>query len=244
MSSSVSDGADKAYLAKYNAAQKALSYIDNNMRVGLGTGSTANIFIDLLAQKVKQENLNIQCVATSDASSVRAVEKGLCLLPDSALDILDIAIDGADEFDSQYRLIKGGGGALLREKIIAQASNHFIIIADDTKFVACLGEFPLPVECVHYESKMIFKHLEKIFNQYADSDAKEFIPVFRKNNHDGSTFLTDLGHSIVDIRLKKITDPERLAYDLQSISGIVEHGLFLNEVDTILTNSRVLDKKG
>jgi ribose 5-phosphate isomerase A len=240
----ISVNADVAYLAKYNAAQKALEYIDNNMSVGLGTGSTANIFIDLLAEKVKQENLTIQCVATSEVSSLRALEKGLVLLPDSSCHTLDIAVDGADEFDNEYRLIKGGGGALLREKIIAQAAQRFVVIADNTKYVACLGAFALPVECVNYESGMIFKKLSKIFDAYAHSSADDFIPVFRKNKHNSSIFLTDLRHTIVDMNFKKITDPEGLAYNLQNISGIVEHGLFLNEADTILTNDYVLDKKG
>ncbi len=240
----VSVNPDEAYLAKYSAAQKALEYIDNNMSVGLGTGSTANIFIDLLAEKVKQENINLQCVATSEVSSVRALEKGLVLLPDSVCYTLDIAVDGADEFDNEYRLIKGGGGALLREKIIAQAAQRFVVIADNTKYVDCLGAFALPVECVNYESGMIFKKLSKIFDTYAHSSADDFIPVFRKNKHNSSIFLTDLGHTIVDMNLKKITDPEGLAYNLQDISGIVEHGLFLNEADMILTNDYVLDKKG
>jgi ribose 5-phosphate isomerase A len=235
---------DKAYIAKQNAAIKALGYIDNTMRVGLGTGSTADIFIDLLAQKVKSENLNIQCVATSHASAKRALENGLFLLPDSECDYLDITVDGADEFDNQFRLIKGGGGALLREKIIAQATNHFIVIADERKYVDCLGAFPLPVECVNYETKMLVKHLSIIFNKYADSTASDFIPEFRKNNHNNHTFLTNLGHIIIDMNFEKIKDPEGLAYDLQNIAGIVEHGLFLKETDTVLTDSRALDKKG
>ncbi len=239
-----SDIAEKIYCAKRDAAQKALGYVDNNMRVGLGTGSTVNIFIDLLSQKVKSENLNIHCVATSEVTFKRASQQGLSFLPNNICDYLDITIDGADEFDSQFRLIKGGGGALLREKIIAQASNHFIIIADDTKYVDCLGNFPLPVECVNYESAMIFKQLEKIFNRYAHSSSDDFIPIFRKNNHNSSVFLTDLGHNIIDINFKKIIDPESLAYDLHNISGVVDHGLFLKEAHTILTNSHMLNKKG
>ena len=235
---------DKYYLEKYQAAEKALDYIHDGMRVGLGTGSTANIFIDLLATKIKNENLKIQCVATSEASRMRAIQNGLHILPDSVCDTLDIAIDGADEFDSQFRLIKGGGGALLREKIIARSALKFIVIADETKSVDCLGSFPLPIECVYYEEKMLFKHLEKIFNHYADSSAKEFSPVFRKNKNTNNTFLTDLGHTIFDMNLIRITDPESLAHDLQDVSGIVDNGLFLNEVDTILTNCRVLNKKG
>jgi ribose 5-phosphate isomerase A len=244
----ISKNTDKAYQAKYDAAIQALTYIDNNMRVGLGTGSTANIFIDLLGDKVKTENLNIHCVATSDESAKRALAVGLSLLPDAYTDYLDIAIDGADEFDNQLRLIKGGGGALLREKIIAQATKNFIVIADDSKYVDTLGAFPLPVECVYYELKMIFKNLEVIFNRYADSSAPEFIPEFRKkrkndiNTDNNNVFLTNLGHSIIDLDLKTITDPENLAYDLQNIAGIVEHGLFLKEANIILTDNRVLNK--
>ena len=235
---------DKAHIAKYNAASKALDFIDNTMRVGLGTGSTADIFIDLLSDKVKAENLNIQCVATSHASAKRALENGLFLLPDSECDYLDVTVDGADEFDNQFRLIKGGGGALLREKIIAQASNSFVVIADERKYVDCLGAFPLPVECVNYESKMLFKHLSVIFNKYADSTANDFIPEFRKNNHNDNVFLTNLGHIIIDMDFKKIKDPESLAYDLHTIAGIVEHGLFLKETNIVLTDNRMLDKKG
>ncbi|MFT6071588.1 MAG: ribose 5-phosphate isomerase A [Alphaproteobacteria bacterium] len=227
---------------KHKAAEKALQFIDKNMRVGLGTGSTANIFIDLLAQKNKQNPLNIQCVATSKVSYERALNHGLTLMQPHETNYLDVAIDGADEFDPQFRLIKGGGGALLREKIIARAAHHFIIIADETKAVEMLGKFPLPVECVFYEEKMIFKQLEKIFNKHATSESDAFIPVFRKNHNNSKIFLTDLGHNIIDLKFNKIQDPECLAHDLQDISGIVDHGLFLNEAKTILTNNDVFNK--
>jgi ribose 5-phosphate isomerase A len=239
---------DKAYYAKRESATKALDYIENNMRVGLGTGSTANIFIDLLAHKVKTENLNIHCVATSNETAKRALDAGLFLYPDASIDYLDVTVDGADEFDSDLRLIKGGGGALLREKIIAQATHKFIVIADDSKFVDTLGAFPLPVECVYYETKMLLKHLEAVFNRHAHSSACEFVPEFRKQDKNASNinndnvFLTNLGHIIIDLDLKIITDPESLVNDLRNIAGIVEHGLFLKEASTILTDNRVLNK--
>lgn len=240
--------ADNSYAGKYAAAVKALGFIENNMRVGLGTGSTASIFIELLAQKVKDENLNIHCVATSNVSAELANSKGLKLFDDSYTDYLDIAIDGADEFDPQLRLIKGGGGALLREKIIAQATKKFIVIADESKYVQTLGDFPLPVECVFYESKMLFKHLERVFKRHAHSSAPEFVPEFRKKNKNdknmdnNNIFLTNLGHSIIDLQLKIIDDPDSLAYDLHNISGIVEHGLFLKETDIVLTETQMFSK--
>lgn len=229
---------DATLSTKTRAATKALDYIQNGMYVGLGTGSTANIFIDLLSEKVKKENLKLHCVATSKASYERTVgHSGLILYQESEIDHLDIAIDGADEFDPQQRLIKGGGGALLREKMIAQAADKFIVIADNSKAVDVLGKFPLPVECLNFETKMLFRQLSRVFEKHADPSADDFVPVYRKNKENSSNFLTDLGHNIVDLKLKKISDPECLARDLQDIPGIVDHGLFLNETDVILTDS-------
>lgn len=233
---SVSSRNNDNILLKTQAAHKALDYVRNNMRVGLGTGSTANIFIDLLAEKVKSQNLDISCVATSQETQQRALKNGLKLFVDSEIGHLDIAIDGTDEFDSNFRLIKGGGGALLREKIIAQAADKFIIIADQSKSVEVLGDFPLPIECINYEMKMLFTHLERAYNKYADSTAAPFIPECRKNKNDSNNFLTSLGHYIVDLQFKKIRDPEGLAQDLSFIPGVVDHGLFLNEANVILTN--------
>lgn len=233
---------DTLYNQKYSAAEKALSYIDNNMLVGLGTGSTANIFIDLLAAYQKKHQLNLQCVATSKVSHDRAVQQGLTMLENGQTDYLDIAIDGTDEFDPEFRLIKGGGGALLREKIIASAAKKFIVITDHTKQVDDLGAFPLPIECVNYEHTMLKKQLEKIYHRHASPDAPEFSPILRKNKHNNSIFLTDLGHNIIDLSFHKICDPESLAHDLQGIAGIIDHGLFLNEAQVILTNDHVLNK--
>jgi ribose 5-phosphate isomerase A len=213
---------------KFIAASKALDYIDNNMIVGLGTGTTAALFIDLLGQKYRSHHLNIRCVATSEETAQRAKNNNLPLLPDSHSDVVDVCVDGADECSPYFHLIKGGGGALLREKIVAQAAKKMIVIADDSKYVETLGQFPLPIEILCYEQAMILKRIEKIYNQYAHSSAPDFSPIIRKTN-DGNPFLTDLRHNIIDLTLKKIEDPISLAHDLQNIAGIVEHGLFLNE---------------
>ena len=226
------------------AAQKALSFIENGQKIGLGTGSTAEIFIDLLADYIKDKAISVTCIATSNRSFEQAMRLGIPIAPIHTLSTLDIAIDGTDEFDNAFRLIKGGGGALLREKIIARASKKFIVIADESKAVQTLGHFPLPVEIVNYEQKMIFHYLEKIYNQYADSSAKGFIPQVRNNFNNSSPFLTDLGNNIIDLSLGAINDPENLARELQNVSGIVEHGLFLNETHVILTNSYECHKSG
>lgn len=223
--------------AKKIACQKALPFIQNDMIVGLGTGSTAEIFLKLLADYLKDHNIQITGVPTSKRT--REVAQNLCipLLPPHEAIRLDICIDGTDEFDSHLRLIKGGGGALLCEKIIARSADKMIVITDESKYVSHLGRFPLPIEVNNFELGMIFAELSQTFAKH--TNGKEYHPMPRMTQ-ENTIFITDMGHIIVDMPLEIIENPTALSNDLLNISGVVEHGLFLAEATVILTNEREL----
>jgi ribose 5-phosphate isomerase A len=207
---------------KQKAALRALEAVESGMKLGLGTGSTARYFVDGLGAKIV-DGLDVVCVPTSEATRDQAESLNIKLAPLDDLKRLDITVDGADELDSGLRLIKGGGGALLREKIVAAASDKMIVIADDSKKVASLGAFDLPVEV------NIFSHgasAAAIADALAATGNQGAVNL-RAAKTGGDPFITDGGHYIYDCVLGQINDPEGLAQALLAVPGVVEHGLFL-----------------
>jgi ribose 5-phosphate isomerase A len=203
------------------AAARALELVKPGMRLGLGTGSTAAAFVALLGERVK-EGLDVVGVPTSEATRRQAEGLGIRLATLDELPELDLTIDGADEVDDGLRLIKGGGAALLREKIVACASRHMVVIADAAKHVSQLGAFPLPVEVNLFGLAATQRAVEA-----AVAAAGCTGPVTLRRSGDGGTVMTDGGHAILDARLGAIPDPEALGASLWAVPGVVEHGLFL-----------------
>lgn len=206
---------------KKQAAARALELVRPGMRLGLGTGSTAKHFVDLLGARVAA-GLDVLCVATSEATQAQAIALAI---PMSTLDQtpeLDLTVDGADEVDPQLRLIKGGGAAHLREKIVAVASKRMVVIADDTKLVETLGRFPLPIEVVPFGLEATRR---AVASAIAASGAEGEITL--RLRPDGSALVTDGGHFILDAHLGRIEQPEALGAALNAVPGVVEHGLFL-----------------
>jgi ribose 5-phosphate isomerase A len=206
---------------KRQAAARALEEVRDGMKLGLGTGSTAKHFVELLGERVRA-GLNVIGVPTSEATRADALRCGIPLTTLDDIDRLDLTVDGADEIDPALHLIKGGGGALLREKIVAAASDRMIVIADDTKWVEILGRFPLPIEVVPFGLAATQRAIGKAFAESGVSGQM----VIRKGK-DGHVFVTDGGHWIIDAHLGRITDAPRLAGLLNPIPGVVEHGLFI-----------------
>ena len=206
---------------KKAAAAKAVEFVEDGMKLGIGTGSTANEFIRLLALKVK-EGLKVTGVATSERSEQLCRELGIPVASLDEMPSLDLDIDGADEIGPKMALVKGGGGALLREKIVAFASARMLVIADQSKLVKTLGAFPLPIEVNPFgleATKLAIVDVAKSLGLSGN------ISLRTKNN---KTFVTDGGHFILDASFSRISDPESLSNALFSIPGVVEHGLFLN----------------
>lgn len=224
---------------KREAAAEALTFVESGMRLGLGTGSTAKHFVELLAIRMKAEHLKLICVPTSEATRAQAESLGIPLTTLDETPELDLAVDGADEIDPALNLIKGGGGAHLREKIVEMASRRFIVIADETKFVPVLGKFPLPLEVSQFGLAATRCALEQILAEAGLSGEL----VLRKAK-DGSNYLTDGGNVILDAKLGAIKDPARLAESLDHVAGLVEHGLFINMAERAIlaTNSGVVTK--
>jgi ribose 5-phosphate isomerase A len=206
---------------KRQAAARALEEVRDGMKLGLGTGSTAKHFVELLGERVRA-GLKVVGVPTSEATRADALRCGIALTTLDEIDRLDLTIDGADEVDAALDLIKGGGGALLREKIVAAASDRMIVIADESKWVETLGRFPLPVEVVPFGLTATQRAMA---NAFAESGVSGQM-VVRKGN-EGHVFVTDGGHWIVDAHLGRIEDAPRLASLLNAIPGVVEHGLFI-----------------
>jgi ribose 5-phosphate isomerase A len=213
---------------KRQAAAQALSHVRDGMKLGLGTGSTAKHFVELLGEKVRG-GLRVIGVPTSEATRAQAQAAGVPLTTLDDIDHLDLTIDGADEIDPKLNLIKGGGGALLREKIVANASDRMIVIADDSKWVSSLGRFPLPIEAVPFGIAATQRALADAFVRSGVSGQM----LIRKGG-DGHVFVTDGGHWIVDVRLGEIQDAPRLAGLLSAIPGVVEHGLFIGLASTAI----------
>ncbi len=210
---------------KIEAARRAAELVESGMRLGLGTGSTARHFVDIVGQKVAA-GLKIRCVATSKATEVQAIGLGIPMTTLDEMPELDLTVDGADEVDHQLRLIKGGGGALLREKIVAAASHRMAVIADSSKLVSRLGAFPLPVEVIPFGLVATRGHIEKAFADLG-------LGVAIKLRGGAAPFVTDGGHHILDCALGGISDPEALAAALAVIPGVVEHGLFIGYARTV-----------
>ena len=213
---------------KRQAAARALEYVHEGMRLGLGTGSTAKHFVELLGERVRA-GLNVIGVPTSEATRADAVRCGIPLTTLDEVDRLDLTVDGADELDPALNLIKGGGGALLREKIVAAASDRMIVIADDTKWVDVLGRFPLPLEVIPFGLAATQRAMAQVFAEsgaFAQSGVSGQMGL--RKGKDGHAFVTDGGHWIVDAHLGQIADAPRLAGFLNAIPGVVEHGLFIS----------------
>lgn len=215
--------------AKELAARNALDLVTPGMRLGLGTGTTAAHFVRLLAKRVS-EGLKVICVPTSERTRALAEQQGLPLATlDDVLE-LDLTVDGTDEFDRRLRLIKGGGGALLREKIVATASKRMVVIADASKFVTALGKFPLPVEVNifgHEVTRRMILAAAKACG--CEGDAR------LRTEPNGAAFVTDGGHWIIDCAFGAIPQPEDLASRLAAIPGVVEHGLFIGIATAVIS---------
>jgi ribose 5-phosphate isomerase A len=207
--------------AKRLVAKRAVEFVKDGMVVGLGTGTTATLFIRELAARVQLGGLKIRCVASSDASHELAESLGMSVATLTELPELDVYIDGADEIARVpglgFGLIKGGGGALLREKIVASAAKSFIVVADSTKLVEHLGRFPLPVEVIKMALPVVQPRLA----------ALGLNPTLRRAKSGDGAFITDEGNYILDCACGRIDDPQKTAAAIRAIVGVVEHGLFL-----------------
>jgi ribose 5-phosphate isomerase A len=206
---------------KRAAAARALDYVRPGMRLGLGTGSTAAHFVSLLGERVRT-GLEVIGVPTSEATRQQAERLGIRLTTLDETPELDLTVDGADEIGPELALIKGGGGALLREKIVAAASARMLVIADEAKCVAALGKFPLPIEVVPFGLAATMRAVERTLREAGLGG-----PCRVRQGADGHAFVTDGGHFIVDAALGRIDDPAGLAQRLVTVPGVVEHGLFI-----------------
>lgn len=213
---------------KREAAARAVEFVAPGMRLGLGTGSTMRHFVELLGARVRQ-GLDVVGVPTSEATAAQARGLGIRLTTLDETPALDLTIDGADEIDPQLRLIKGGGGALLREKIVASASARMVVVADESKWVAVLGRFPLPIEVVPFGLGATRLAIAAALTAAGCPGPAEL-----RRGKDGHAFVTDGGHFIVDAALGRIADPEGLAARLVAIPGVVEHGLFIGLAQTAI----------
>jgi ribose 5-phosphate isomerase A len=213
---------------KRAAAARALEFVSPGMRLGLGTGSTAKHFVELLGERVRG-GLQVVGVPTSDATRRDAERCGVPLTTLDGMPELDLTVDGADEIAPDLSLIKGGGGALLREKIVAAASRRMVVIADESKWVPVLGRFPLPVEVMPFGLAATRRAIE------AAADAAGCAcPMKLRTAKDGHAFVTDGGHWILDLELRRIPEPQSLAERLCRIPGVVEHGLFIGMAQTAI----------
>ncbi len=211
--------------AKQMAAARALEFVEDGMLLGLGSGTTAAIFIRELGGRVKQ-GLRVRGIATSNASHELAESLSIPMTSFEECPVLDLAIDGADEVGPGLALIKGGGGAMLREKIVASASRRFLVVADSSKLVHTLGRFPLPVEVIQMALPIVARRLEEL----------GLNPGLR-HHPDGSIYITDENNVILDCACGSIPDPDRTAAAIRNIVGVVEHGLFLNMASIALIAS-------
>ena len=215
--------------AKFVAARRAVEFVQSGMKVGLGTGSTAAWMVRCLGERVREEGLKVQGVPTSARTAALARQVGI---PVTSLDDakwLDMTIDGADEFDQTLALIKGGGAALLQEKIVATASDQMIVIADAAKEVAQLGAFPLPVEVIPFGWQTTKALLEETL---VSMDVLNRDCTLRMNG--AAPLVTDEANYIIDLHLKRIGNPRQLALILNQIPGVVENGLFIDICDIVV----------
>lgn len=207
---------------KVAAARASLQFIQDGQVVGLGTGSTAAHFIKLLAEKVKN-GLRVRGIPTSVRSGELAQSLGIPLTTLDECQEIAVTVDGADEVDPQLRLIKGGGGAMLREKIVASATKQLVIVADASKQVPVLGKFPLPVEVIRFAQALVAKRIKMLGAE-----------VRVRTGTDGKPFVTDENNHILDCHFGQIRDADELARQLSDMPGVVEHGLFIGMASVVL----------
>lgn len=214
---------DRQTQLKLHAAQRALALVQSGMTLGLGSGSTATLWIHLLGERVRDHGLKIRAIASSEESERLGRSYGIPFINFDDCQSLDLTVDGADEIAPELALIKGGGGKLLREKIVASASKRFVVVADESKQVEKLGKFPLPVEVIPMAAPLVTDALRKL----------GFIPKVRLNR-EGAQYITDEGNLILDCSGLLLDKPAEMAVKIDSIVGVVEHGLFLNMADIAL----------
>lgn len=207
---------------KQRAGNTAASFVEEGMVLGLGTGSTVAFFLETLGRKVRH-GMKVHGVSTSEGTTMLCHKFGIELLESHAVERVDLTVDGADEIDSQFRMIKGGGGALFREKIVAELSEKVIIVIDSTKSVEQLGKVSLPIEVVRYGYQQVKNRLIKDLCMTA---------TLRFNGE--TPYVTDNGNYILDCSTGSIREPEKLALQLKTITGVVESGLFVNHCDTLI----------
>jgi ribose 5-phosphate isomerase A len=207
---------------KKMAGIKAAEFVTDGMVVGLGTGSTAYYFVEEIGRRIKEEGLQIIAVTTSSVTSQQAEGLGIPLKSIDEVDLVDVTVDGADEVDPNFNGIKGGGGALLMEKVVATPTKSYIWVVDESKLVDKLGAFKLPVEVVQYGAEQVFRRFERA----------GYKPSFRQK--DGQRFVTDMQNFIIDLDLGVIENPVEFARELDHIVGVVEHGLFNQMVDKVI----------
>ena len=215
--------------AKFVAAKRACEFVEDGMKLGLGTGSTAAWMVRCLADRIDKEGLRVKGVPTSNRTADLAKKLGIETISLDQAGQLDLTIDGTDEFDENLNLVKGGGGALLQEKVVAAASDKMIVIADTGKSVNQLGKFPLPVEVLGFGINSSQSLLEKLLHS---QDVDQSIIKTRMSNN--LPFITDEGNYILDLHLGRIGDPATLNVTLNQVPGVVENGLFVNMCDLIL----------
>jgi len=215
---------------KENAAMAALDLVEDGMVLGLGSGSTAEIFIERLGERVAG-GLNISGIPTSQATANCAIENGVPLVEPDKVGKIDLTIDGADEVDPLFNLIKGGGACLLREKIIAHASDRMAVIIDSRKLVETLGAFPLPIEVDPFGMALT---AEQIYAALMESGCSAGQTVLRQKKNASGPLVTDGGHYILDCKCKTIPNPIETAHRLSQIPGVMEHGIFVDLADMII----------
>ena len=215
--------------AKYVAARRSVAFVESGMRVGLGTGSTAAWMVRALGERVREEGLQITGVPTSSRTAALAREMGIRVVSLDDAKWLDLTIDGTDEFDADLSLIKGGGGALLQEKIVATASDRMIVIADAAKEVARLGAFPLPVEVVPFGWQTTKTLVEEALSNL---DVMGRVSTLRMNGD--TPYVTDEGNYILDLALHRIGNARQLSLVLNQVPGVVENGLFIDICDMVI----------
>ncbi len=226
----MSDDLSPAEAAKSAAALRAAGYVKSGMKLGLGTGSTAAWLVKHLGKMVREDGLDIVGVPTSSRTAEQAREEGIRITTLDEAKWLDLTIDGADEYDADLALIKGGGGALLQEKIVATASDRMIVIADETKFVSTLGAFPLPVEVLGFGMSTTQMLLEEML-EGLDVAGTKAVPRMA----GGELYVTDEGNHILDLHLGRIGNARQLSLVLNQVPGVVENGLFVDICDICIT---------
>ena len=213
--------AEEKEAMKAEAGIAACAFVESGMQIGIGTGSTVKYTILELGRRIREEGLEISGIPTSDATESLSIEQGIPMLNWRDCDHLDLVIDGADEFDPHLHLIKGGGGALLREKIVAESSGGMIVVADASKRVDVLGAFPLPIEVNPYGWEQTKRRIESLCSGTVELR--------------GPDYRTDNGNPILDANFgPNISDPIQMEADLRAIAGVVEVGLFTNTADVVV----------